>query len=354
MKKVLSYIIFALKLMGEIFSQIKGFSSYLPPNKKLSEDTVPFGTLPRKIDFKRLTGIVSHHEVIPNQGAIELAVEASKLALERSKVPVEEIDLVISCSVSRMSHESVNLVDPCLASQICTRLNIKARNFDITNACLGMVTGLMIADQKIKAGKIRNALIVSGEHLTPIIEEALSRNLLWNHKAIASLTVGDAGGAYVISHSEQERIKFFEPMTLAQHCDLCIGESAKNRQGPAMRTSARKLQYAALDNLGEYMKRCFNKPEDLESHNHIIPHQTTPKAVLRGAKIIDSIWGLGDRVHSISHSGNTASTSHTVALDKLLMEKKLKNDEKVYFISFGSGLGMLGISLNLPKEIEAW
>ena len=98
----------------------------------------------------------------------------------------------------------------------------------------------------------------------------------------------------------------------------------------------------------------FNKPEDLESHNHIIPHQTTPKAVLRGAKIIDSIWGLGDRVHSISHSGNTASTSHTVALDKLLMEKKLKNDEKVYFISFGSGLGMLGISLNLPKEIEAW
>ena len=48
-----------------------------------------------------------------------------------------------------------------------------------------MVTGLMIADQKIKAGKIRNALIVSGEHLTPIIEEALSRNLLWNHKDIS-------------------------------------------------------------------------------------------------------------------------------------------------------------------------
>ena len=84
--------------MSEKFSQITAFSSYLPPNKKLSEDTVPFGTLPQKIDFKRLTGIVSHHEVIPNQGAIELAVEASKLALERAKVPVEEIDLVISCS----------------------------------------------------------------------------------------------------------------------------------------------------------------------------------------------------------------------------------------------------------------
>ena len=99
-------------------TEISGFACYLPPNVKTSEETVPLGTLPRGIDFKRLTRIESHHEVLEGQGSLELAVEAAKQAIARSGVKKEDIDLVISCSVTKMSFEFENLIEPCLASHI--------------------------------------------------------------------------------------------------------------------------------------------------------------------------------------------------------------------------------------------
>ena len=340
--------------MGNLYTQISGFACYLPPNLKRSEDTIPFGTLPRGIDFKRLTKIESHHEVLEGQGSLELAIEASNKAIERSGVSKEEIDLVISCSVTKLNSKLQNLIEPCLASNISSALGIDAQNFDVANACSGMVTGLLIADRKIKAGKIRNALVVSGEYLTGALYEALDKNLLLNPKALASLTIGDAGGAYVISRSEEDRIRFFEPITLAQYSQLCIGDAAIGRPGPAMRTESRKLQNAALSNLGEYLKRDMKSPEEWSSHHHVISHQTTPRAVEKGALVIGNALGHSDAVRSISDTGNTASTSHVTVLEKLLEDGKLDSDQKIYFIAFGSGLSIIGMNFHLPSGVEKW
>ena len=341
-------------VVSDLNTQISGFACYLPPNIKKSEDIIPFGTLPRGIDFKRLTKIESHHEVLDGQGSLELAVEAANKAIARSGVPKEEIDLVISCSVTKLNSKLQNLIEPCLASNISTALGINAQNFDVANACSGMVTGLMIADRKIKAGKIRNALVVSGEYLTGALYEALDKNLLLNPKALASLTIGDAGGAYVISSSGEARIRFFEPITLAQHSQLCIGDAAIGRPGPAMRTESKKLQNAALENLGEYLKRGMESPEEWMSHQHIISHQTTPRAVEKGALVIGEALGHSEAVRSISDTGNTASTSHVTVLEKLLKRGELKPNQKIYFIAFGSGLSLIGMSFHLPLGVENW
>ena len=341
-------------VVSDLNTQISGFACYLPPNIKKSEDTIPFGTLPRGIDFKRLTKIESHHEVLDGQGSLELAVEAANKAIARSNVEKEEIDLVISCSVTKLNSKRQNLIEPCLAANISKALGINAQNFDVANACSGMVTGLMIADRKIRAGKIRNALVVSGEYLTGALYEALEKNLLLNPKALASLTIGDAGGAYVISSSEEARIRFFEPITLAQHSQLCIGDAAIGRPGPAMRTESKKLQNAALENLGEYLKRGMESPEEWMSHQHIISHQTTPRAVEKGALVIKKALGYSEAVRSISDTGNTASTSHVTVLEKLLQRGELKSNQKIYFIAFGSGLSLIGMNFHLPLGVENW
>lgn len=335
-------------------TEISGFACYLPPNIKSSEETVPFGTLPRGIDFKRLTRIESHHEVLEGQGSLELAVEASKQAIERSGVSKDDIDLVISCSVTKMSYEFENLIEPCLASHIGAALGLNAQTFDVANACLGMVTGLMIADRRIKAGKIRHALVVSGEFLTGALYEALSKNLLFNPKSIASLTIGDAGAAYVISSCDEERTKFFEPITLAQHSQLCIGDAAVGRPGPSMRTAGKKIQTAALENLGSYFKRGLSGKDEWDSHHHIISHQTTPRAVEKGAMIAAKLWGQSDAVRSVSHTGNTASTSHAAVLESLHENGKLAAGQRVYLMAFGSGLSFMGVSFYLPEGVEDW
>jgi len=340
--------------VGELSTEISGFACYLPPNVKTSDDTVPNGTLPRGIDFKRLTRIESHHEVLEGQGSLELAVEASKQAIERAGVPMEEIDLIISCSVTKMSFDFENLIEPCLASHIGAALGLNAQTFDVANACLGMVTGLMIADRRIKSGKIRHALVVSGEFLTGALYEALRKNLLFNQTSIASLTIGDAGAAYVISPCDEERTQFHEPITLAQHSQLCIGDAAIGRPGPAMRTHGKKLQSAALENLGAYLKRGLKSQDAWDSHHHVISHQTTPRAVEKGAAIAAKIWGHSDAVRSISHTGNTASTSHAAVLETLLEDGELASNQRVYLMAFGSGLSFMGLSFYLPEGVEEW
>ena len=121
-----------------------------------------------------------------------------------------------------------------------------------------------------------------------------------------------------------------------------------------MRTESRKLQNAALENLGEYLKRGIKSPEEWSSHHHFISHQTSPRAVEKGALVIGKALGNSDAVRSISDTGNTASTSHVTVLEKLLENGELASNQKIYFIAFGSGLSLIGMNFHLPLGVEKW
>ncbi|DAC56082.1 MAG TPA: hypothetical protein D7I11_01520, partial [Candidatus Poseidoniales archaeon] len=88
--------------------------------------------------------------------------------------------------------------------------------------------------------------------------------------------------------------------------------------------------------------------------HHFISHQTTPRAVEKGALLIGESFGHPEIVRSISHTGNTASTTHAAVLESLLEDGQLAPDQKIYFMSFGSGLAMIGMNFHLPHEVETW
>ena len=98
----------------------------------------------------------------------------------------------------------------------------------------------------------------------------------------------------------------------------------------------------------------MKSPEEWSSHHHVISHQTTPRAVEKGALVIGNALGHSDAVRSISDTGNTASTSHVTVLEKLLEDGKLDSDQKIYFIAFGSGLSIIGMNFHLPSGVEKW
>lgn len=336
-----------------MYSEIKAFSCYLPQKVVRTVDFAPIGTIPRKIDLKRLTKIDSHHEASPGESSITMACDAAKIAIERSGIEPSEIDLVIFCGVSKMNEQLQQQISPSMASTICKELGLNSRSFDVSNACSGMVTGLMIASAQVRNGMCRNALVVSGEFLTPVLKEALSKNLIIHKKAIPSLTVGDAGAAYIIGKSEKERMNIFDPITLSKYDDLCIAEAAKGMSGPQMRTDGKNLQNGILDNLGEYLKKNISQ-EKWDSYSHVISHQTTPRAVGKGADIAGSVFGHSEIVRSVSHSGNTASTTHGVVLEDLISMNKLQSGQNVLLLAFGSGLSMVGLEFVVPSGVEAW
>jgi 3-oxoacyl-[acyl-carrier-protein] synthase-3 len=343
---------------GREHAQILSFAGYLPEKSVETTSFAALGDLPASIDFTRLTGILSHKEASPDEGSFELAVKAGKKALDRSNIPPGSIDLVISCSVSQLSPELHQHISPSFATGIARSIGaINAQTFDVANACSSMMTGLKIAEARIRSGKIRNALVVSGEHITSLIDEAKSKNLWIHNKAIASLTVGDGAAAYVIGQSKTpRRIVFSEAFTFAQYNKHCIGEASRNRAGPRMRTSAKQLQMGVLDNLSEFLKRSMSHM-DLEwsDIDHVYSHPTTPKAVLKGAKIAEESVGEIKLLHNDSHdTGNTASTSHGVLLEKSNQAGHLKSNETAILVSFGSGLAMLAMHFHLPEGVEQW
>ena len=67
-----------------MYSEIKAFSCYLPQKVVRTVDFAPIGTIPWKIDLKRLTKIDSHHEASSGESSITMACDAAKIAIERS------------------------------------------------------------------------------------------------------------------------------------------------------------------------------------------------------------------------------------------------------------------------------
>tara|TARA_B100000497_G_C7623078_1_gene374375 strand:- start:393 stop:1169 length:777 start_codon:yes stop_codon:yes gene_type:complete len=249
-------------------------------------------------------------------------------------------------------------LSPSFATLVANELQItNAQTFDVSNACAGMLTGLMIAESRISSGQCKYALVVSGEHITPIIGEAKRRNLYLHPRAIASLTVGDGAAAYILGPcKESGRIRFSEPFTMAQYNRHCIGQACKSHAGPQMRTRAKDLQNGIIDNLGDFLKRSIDYMElKWDEIDHTYSHPTTPKAVKKGAKVAIEVMGEINFLHNNSaETANTASTTHGVQLEISQNSGYLKSDETALLVSFGSGLAILAVHFKLPTGVENW
>jgi len=340
------------------YAEMVSFAAYLPEKTVETKSFAGTKDLPGSLDFVRLTGITSHHEVAKGQGSLELAVQAGKKAISRAGIEPDSLGLIINASVSKMNAALDQHLSPSLATLVASELGAKnAQTFDVSNACAGMVTALMIAESRIKSGKIDYAMVISGEFITPIIDEAKRRNLYLTPRAIASLTVGDGSAAYILGASKHEgRIKFSEPVTFAQYNRHCIGQASKNHRGPQMRTKARDLQNGVMTNIGLFLQRSLTHMDvKWDQIDHTYSHPTTPKAVKKGAKIASDLLGEINFLHNESaDTANTASTTHGVLLEKSQNSGCLNSDETAILISFGSGLAILAMHFNLPKGVENW
>lgn len=340
------------------YAEMVSFAAYLPEKTVETKSFAGTKDLPGSLDFVRLTGITSHHEVAKGQGSLELAVQAGKKAISRAGIEPDSLGLIINASVSKMNAALDQHLSPSLATLVASELGAKnAQTFDVSNACAGMVTALMIAESRIKSGKIDYAMVISGEFITPIIDEAKRRNLYLTPRAIASLTVGDGSAAYILGASKHEgRIKFSEPVTFAQYNRHCIGQASKNHRGPQMRTKARDLQNGVMTNIGLFLQRSLTHMDvKWDQIDHTYSHPTTPKAVKKGAKIASDLLGEINFLHNESaDTANTASTTHGVLLEKSQKSGCLNSDETAILISFGSGLAILAMHFNLPEGVENW
>ncbi len=204
------------------------------------------------IQLERLVGIHERHVVGPGENSYTLAVGAARDCLAHSQHEAPDIDMVISSSITRSKSGSAQTFEPPLSLYIKQAIGAThAVNFDISNACAGMLTGVFLLQDLVTRGEIKRGMVVSGEYISHLSWNAAKQVRSVLSKQLASLTVGDAGAAVIVERAPDGApgIDVIGFTTLAEHSRLCLAFPSTVGPGAQMYTQARKIHNVSIEGM---------------------------------------------------------------------------------------------------------
>ena len=280
------------------------------------------------------TGIRERRIAAEAEAASDLALHASRLALDDAGVAAGQIDLIIVTTVTP------DMSLPATACILQDRLGAShAAGFDLSAACSGFVYGLTTANAMIATGRAKKVLLVG--------VEVLSRILDYEDRATCVL-FGDGAGAVVIEEGPVgEGI-----LGTFMRCDGSLGEllyvpGGGSRMPLDERRIAERQQYVKMkgDGLFKYAVRAMVEAArstldeaglGLSDIDYLIPHQANIRIIegVRKRLKLDK----EQVVVNIDRIGNTSSASIPIALSELRDGGTLRRGDLVMMVAFGGGL----------------
>jgi 3-oxoacyl-[acyl-carrier-protein] synthase III len=329
------------------------------PEERVSSEQLMASTRHRThIELERLTGIREHHVVGEAEDSYTLALGAARDALAHADCAAEELDMLIVTSISRHVGGLRLQLEPPVSVALKQALGAeRAINLDLSNACAGMMTGVFILNDLIRQGRIRRGMVVSGEYISDLGLNAAREVRTVMSKQLASLTLGDAGAAAIVERAPQGApgIEVAGFTTLAEHSRLCLAFPAKISRGETMYTDARAIHNFAIEASPPLLREALDEAGlDFDDIDYFIPHQTSARAIKKGMKDLAGRFGVAPKhvVVTVDEFGNTASTSHFVALRKYLREGRFAPDDRVLLLALASGLEVGIIIFKVDQLLE--
>ncbi len=308
------------------YSRIAGTGSYLP------ERVVTNRELEATIDTSdewivSRTGIEARHVAADDEMTSDLALHASRAAMQAAGAGPDEIDLIIVATTTE------DMIFPSTACLLQAKLGVKqGAAFDVQAVCTGFVYALAIADKFVASGQSRCALVVGAE--------VFSRLLDWNDRRTCVL-FGDGAGAVVLKASSTPGI-----LTSHLHADGSLahilrvpggisggqlrGNPYLEMDGPAVyRTAVRVLDEAAR----EAFASTGLKAADVD---WLIPHQANIRIL---NTVADKIGVPRERlISTVARHGNTSAASVPLALDTAVRDQRIKPGQLVMLLGMGGGM----------------
>lgn len=332
------------------------FGYQLPPNILRSEDIeVRLGSLYEKLKLppgrlELMSGIKERR--LWDKGTLpsEAAIMAGKDTLQKAAINPDQIDCLFFTSVSR------DMMEPATASFVHHGLNLSkdCLIFDISNACLGFLDGMMMLANMIELGQVSNGLVVSGETAENLVEstisslindETLTRKTI--KPAFASLTIGSgAVGLFMTRKSEQENkpsLACGAYQANTQYSNLCQGGQAGGEQ-TLMDTNSEELLMQGVDTAYEtWLKFSSMKGWDEVAIDNYFCHQVGSAH----AKLLFERLGLSPdkNFQTLQFLGNVGSVSAPITLAMAIEQGVFIPGRKGALLGIGSGINcmMLGV-----------
>lgn len=201
--------------------------------------------------ISRMTGVERVHVAPEDWDASDLAVAASRQALEESP---GDIDLVLFTAAAQ------DLIEPATSHIVAAKLGLTAPVMDVKNACNSVLNGMQVADALIRTGQYRRVLVASGEKTSAAVRWRLDdpKQFL---RSFPGYVMGDAGAAVVLEGSEDPEVGIRASRFFAESRHWAIGTLPG---GGTMRPHDPDASYFDMDGAG--LQKAFLElgPEPVE------------------------------------------------------------------------------------------
>jgi 3-oxoacyl-[acyl-carrier-protein] synthase-3 len=310
-------------------SRVLGCGAYLP------QRVVTNAELACKLDtsdewIRQRTGIAQRHVAADGELTSDLALKASEEALRHAGVAADALDLIV------LATATPDETFPATAVRVQAALGMtRGTAFDVQAVCSGFVYALAVADNFIKAGQARTALVIGAE--------TFSRILDWTDRGTCVL-FGDGAGAVVLGAGEGEGTKR-DRGVLSTHLysdgryhDMLYvdGGPSSTRTSGFLRMEGKEVFRHAIVKLAEAVDAALAANHISEGEvDWLVPHQAN-------RRIID---GMGHRLHlppekvvvTIDRHANTSAASIPLALAEAVHDGRIQPGHLVLMEAMGGG-----------------
>jgi 3-oxoacyl-[acyl-carrier-protein] synthase-3 len=290
--------------------------------------------------IRQRTGIVTRTRAGRDTSLMDLAVGASKEAIEKAGINPSEVSAVILATISfpYQTPSGASLLSELVGAH-------GAAAYDISAACAGYCYGIAQADSLIRSGAAKYVLVVGAEKLSDFISPT-DRSI--------SFLLGDGAGAAIVGPSDHPGISKTVWGSDGGNWDKVgmTGSILEFRDGktqwPTLIQEGQSVFRWAVWEMVKVAKDALEQsglePEDLAA---LVPHQANLRIIDEFAKQL----GLPESVvvaKDIVETGNTSAASIPLAMHRLLAEGQVKSGGYALQIGFGAGLAYAAQVVELP------
>lgn len=305
------------------YSRIAGTGSYLPQRILTNAD------LERMVEttdewIVTRTGIRERHIAADDEFTSDLAYQAALRAIEAADIAAAQIDLIIVATTTP------DHVFPSTACLLQNKLGIGGcPAFDMQAVCSGFVYGLATADQFIKSGAAKCALVVGAETMSRITDWSDRNNcILW----------GDGAGAVILTASDESGI-----ISTHLHADgsyanlLNVSSGVSRREGsPTIYMEGNAVFKVAVNTLDAIVDETLGANGMEKAHvDWLVPHQANIRIIQATAKKLG--MSMDHVVVTVDQHGNTSAASIPLALDVAVRDGRIQRGETLLMEAFGGG-----------------
>lgn len=305
-------------------SRIVGTGSYLPEKILSNADLEKMIDTTDEWIFTR-TGIRERHIVAENEFTSDLAVKAALQAIEVAQISPNDIDLIIIATTTP------DRTFPSTACLVQEKLGIRNNcpAFDIQAVCSGFVFALATADNFIKSGAAKRALVIGADSMSRITDWTDRGNcILW----------GDGSGAVVLEASDDVGVISTHLHANGSYADLLMVEKGvSNKSGLNTITMEGNAVFkVAVNTLDAIVDETLEANGMAKSDiNWLVPHQANIRILQSTAKKLG--MSMDQVVVTVDKHGNTSAASIPLALDVAVRDGRIKRGETILMEAFGGG-----------------